>query len=185
MTPSDNKRGLPGKLLAAMIVPLAATVCLIGGGCASEGCLENQSALPLAEFYSYETEAKFSIDSLEIKGLDSPGDTVLVGAGQKNVSKVYLPMRPTKQTVTWQLIYRAKALEELGLMDEITIDYSSEPYFASEACGAFYNYRIISLRHTSVLLDSIHITDSLITNIDRVSFKLYFRTGEPEKGAAK
>ena len=60
--------------------------------------------------------------------------------------------------------------------------YTSEPYFASEECGAMYRYRIHTMRNTFHLLDSVVIVDSLITNADVVTLKFYFRTqNEPQE----
>ena len=62
----------------------------------------------------------------------------------------------------------------------LTFDYSASPYFASEECGALYYYHIRRLKHTTHLIDSIVITDSLITNADLERIRIYFRTSHDE-----
>ncbi len=42
-----------------------------------------------------------------------------------------------------------------------------------------YHYRITRVAHTYVLLDSVGVSDSLITNIERETIGLFFRTAEP------
>ncbi len=38
-----------------------------------------------------------------------------------------------------------------------------------------YAYRLRSVVHTTHLIDSITVPDSLITNVDRTSMQIYFR----------
>lgn len=146
--------------------------------CSSDGCQQNQSAVPLATFKSYQTGEETGLDSIEIRGTGAPHDSLLVPVRSVPTVEVYLPMRPTAESVTWEIAYMRKAYEALGLKDEIRIDYRSEPFFASEECGAFYRYRITSLSHTSVMIDSVGVTDSLVTNIDKTYIEIYFRTAD-------
>lgn len=44
-----------------------------------------------------------------------------------------------------------------------------------------YHYRITRVSHTTQLLDSVGVADSLITNIERETIGLYFRTSEPDE----
>ena len=44
-----------------------------------------------------------------------------------------------------------------------------------------YHYRITRVAHTTQLIDSIGITDSLVTNIERQTIRLYFRTSDPDE----
>lgn len=44
-----------------------------------------------------------------------------------------------------------------------------------------YHYRITRVSHTSQLLDSVGISDSLITNIERENIRLFFHTSEPDE----
>lgn len=119
------------------------------------------------------------LDSLAIYGVGAPGDTLLSSAGTL-ISQIYLPMRPTHQSVTWCFDYKWKYLDNPALNDTITIDYTSTPFFASEECGAFYKYRINRLDATSHLIDSVAIVDSVVTNIDKVYLNIYFRTAVQE-----
>lgn len=142
--------------------------------CNTSGCSENRNAVPLAEFND-ETGRTITLDSLSISGVGQPNDSVLSAAGSK-VSQVYLPMRPTHNDVSWCLSYKWRALDHPALNDTITFDYSSTPVFASEECGVYYRYRITAMRFTDHLVDHVEIVDSLITNIDKVYIKIFFRT---------
>ena len=166
------------KHLASILLTLCLTATAMQfASCNSTGCTENRSAVPLAAFYASSTAEEMQLDSVSISGVGAPRDSVLSAAGAR-VSQVYLPMRPTDPSVQWCLSYKWKHLDDPRLNDTITIDYDSEPYFASEECGAFYRYRITSLTTTDHLIDSVEVVDPLVTNVDKVYLKIYFRVAE-------
>ena len=45
---------------------------------------------------------------------------------------------------------------------------------------ATYRYRVTSVDYTDNVIDRVVMADSLITNVDKVSILIYFRTAEPE-----
>ncbi len=160
---------------------LASTVLLIASatGCNTSGCLDNQNAIPLAAFYSSTTGEAIAIDSTAIGGVGAPADSLLFD-GDGTISQIYLPLRATAHTTSFSFIYLHAGFAELGLSDEITLDYTSQARFISEECGAMYDYRITRCDYTTVLIDSVAVVDSLITNIDAVRLKIFFRTAEPD-----
>lgn len=107
-------------------------------------------------------------------GVGAPNDSVLVGEG--TISQVYLPMRSTASSTAWCFSYTQPGLDDPDFNDTVTFTYSSEPYFASEECGAMYIYNIKSVKYTTHLMDSVVLADSLITNTDIERIKIYFRT---------
>ncbi len=149
-------------------------------GCNTSGCLENRSSVPLAGFYENATQKQITLDSLKIYGADAPNDSILSRPGTP-ISQIYLPMRATKDNVKWYIEYKWKELDSRNLTDRIDLDYTAEPYFASEECGVIYRYRITRCQYTRNLIDSIAITDSLITNIDTERIKIFFRTSDPDQ----
>ncbi|MDE6300368.1 MAG: hypothetical protein K2M19_01450 [Muribaculaceae bacterium] len=152
-------------------------------GCSSSGCLDNGSSIPLAGFYSSATLQSIRLDSLEISGVGAPNDSVLMYPGAN--SQVYLPMNPDAESVTWLITYRYKALEAFGVTDMITLRYRALPYFASEACGAMYAYRVTGVEYSGNLIDSVALVDSLITNTDIERIKIFFRTEDAGEGDAQ
>lgn len=160
-------------ILYMLCVVLAATACN------TSGCLDNQSAIPLAGFYSSSTEKSISLSTLEISGVGVPADSVLVPSG-KAVSTVYLPMRPLDTVTAWCLHYTQEGLDAPSFNDTIRFEYVSEPYFASEECGAMYYYHISDIAYTRHLIDRVEVTDSLITNRDIERIHIYFRTSDEE-----
>lgn len=164
-------------LRVACIVAVCAAML---SACNTSGCQDNGSAIPLAGFYSSSTAREISLDSLAIFGLDAPADSALVRPGAA-ISEVYLPMRAGEDRTVWKFEYKQRALDHPANYDTITLAYESIPYFASVDCGAMYAYRLRSVAHTTHLIDSITVTDSLITNTDVRRLLIYFRTsGEGE-----
>lgn len=155
----------------------AAVAAVIISACSTTGCLDNQSAIPLAEFCSSSTGAAIVLSNVVIRGVGAPGDSAIF-ASSASASKVYLPMRSTKESTSWSIHYAQPGIDDPANNDTVTFRYESEPYFASSECGAMYNYRITQVSYTTHLIDSVIIVDSLITNIDRTYIRFYFRTAE-------
>lgn len=162
-----------GKLLRQVAI-LAGLIGAALTGCNSSGCLDNRSAIPLAEFYNSDTGQSLTLDSLEIRGVGAPDDSVLVAAGTA-ASQAYLPMRSSHDLIQWCFAYRRHDVDDAANNDTLSIRYDSKPYFASNECGVIYQYHISELTHTSHFIDSVAIADSVVTNIDKVYLKIYFK----------
>lgn len=165
------------KTTAAVILTLA--LLLATAACNTSGCLDNQSAIPLAGFRSGTTGSDISVPGLRISGVGAPADSALTD-GKSAISQVYLPMRSTQSTTAWCFHYTQEGLDDPALNDTVAFGYESIPYFASEECGAMYSYLITDVRTTTHLIDSVVVADSLITNADLKRIYIYFRTAEQE-----
>lgn len=165
-----------GKILTTAILTLFAALVATTAGCNTAGCTDNHSSIPLAGFYSMSTLRSITVDSLTIGGVDAPDDSLLVN--NSRVSQLTLPFRSIYNSTSFFIHYNQKALDDPRLNDTITFDYDSYPYFASEECGAMYQYRIKGLNYTRHLIDSIGIVDSLICNIDLEQIHIYMRTAD-------
>lgn len=153
-------------------------------GCNTSGCSDNHSALPLLGFYRSTTHASLTLDSLAIGGVGAPGDSLLVHPGE-NVTQLYLPFRQDASVTSFYIryAYASQGLDRPELNDTVTFHYSASPYFASEECGAMYQYRVHRVDYTRHLIDSVAVTDSMVTNIERERFQIYIRVAEtPEEG---
>lgn len=166
------------KSILYIITGLVLLAALVLQSCSNVGCTENQNSLPLAGFYSMSTGHAIIPDSITVGGVDAPSDTLLLTLGSR-VSSLYLPFRSTRPSTSFYIRYCQKALDRPELNDTLTFDYDAVPYFASEDCGAMYHYRVTAYTYTRHLIDSVGMTDSLITNVDRETIRIYFRTAEP------
>ena len=175
--------GLGMRVLLLTVMPLLTVLAGIGmGGCNTQGCTDNRSALPLMGFYSNATGARMMLDSLDLGGVDAPYDTLLVHSGQ-SVNSLYIPFRYYRDVTAFYFHYDypAQGLDDPALNDTITFRYTTEPYFASEECGAFYIYTIRSFDYTTHLIERVEVVDSVINNVDMERIKVYFRVVEPDE----
>lgn len=158
-----------GKILT--VITLALILAALGA-CNTSGCMENQSAMPVGGFYSSDDKA-ITIDSIQVWGVGSPGDSMLVDGNAREVS---LPLRATLPEVSFCIHYTQEALSSPLLNDTLTIAYTSTPHFVSEECGAMYFYSITGVSHTIHLIDSVRLEYPEVDNLDRETLRIYFRT---------
>lgn len=159
-------------------------MAVVASGCNTDGCMDNHSALPLMGLYSSSTELSMQLDSIGIGGVGAPSDSLLIYPGE-SVSSIYLPFRFDKTQTAFFIHYdyRSQGLADPAFNDTITFHYSSEPYFASEECGAFFIYRIGKVDYTTHLIENVEITDSVITNVEMERIKVFIRTSDTSEAA--
>ncbi len=171
-----------GKVLKSVLLAAAvATLSAIMAGCNAAGCIDNQNSIPLAGFYSMASGEAVSVDSLAVWGVGAPGDSLLL-APSAPASQIYLPLRAASRESAFCFAYRAKEFDYPQMQDTVTLTYTSHPWFISEDCGAGLRYRIDRLTYTRHLIDSVGVTDSLVTNVSPETIRIYFRTSGPQEG---
>ena len=163
----------PLRHIVAMLL-LALTAAL--WSCSDTGCYDNRSSLPLARFYTVSesgTVSAVSISGLTVRGVDVPGDSLLVDGDTR--SEVYLPLRSTVTTTQYALTFTVSDGDGNATMvnDTITIDYRPVAYFDSRECGAMYNFELNDVRSTSHVIDSVVAVQTTITNAVRESLRIY------------
>ncbi|MDD7342877.1 MAG: DUF6452 family protein [Bacteroidales bacterium] len=156
-------------LLAATL--LAATAAL--AACSSDGCTDNGSSLPLAAFYTSGSTQSLSVPNLTVRGIGAPGDSALLSA--ETVSQVYLPLRPSCDSTSFVLNYGSQSTTEARTTDTLTLRYRAVPAFVSQECGAMYVFEVGSWSATAHGIDSVAISDPVITNANRIAIKIYMR----------
>lgn len=157
---------------AAAYIFVFAAMAAAMGACSNETCDQNQASLPLATFHDYATGKEVSLAGIEIGAIGAPGDSLLNDTASV-ASRVYLPFSMTADETSFYFRYRGLAPSSY---DTLRFAYTRQPYFASEACGAMYRYRIQTMSHTRHLLDSVALLDSVVTNLDVPVMQLYFTT---------
>ncbi len=154
-------------LLAAAALAAALTAC------SSDGCTDNGSSLPLAAFYTSGSTQSLTVPNLTVRGIGAPGDSALLSA--ETVSQVYLPLRPGCDSTSFQLNYGGQSTAEARTTDTLTLRYRAVPAFVSQECGAMYVFEIGSWHATAHGIDSVAISDPVITNANRIAIKIYMR----------
>jgi hypothetical protein len=156
------------------ICAIAVMVSLLFSACSSSGCTDNKSSIPLAGFYSYSTLSAISVSSISIGGVDAPNDSLIID--DSSASEVYLPFRAGYDNTQFYIHYNLTGIDDTAYNDTLSFSYNRVPYFASSDCGAMYKYEITQFTTTYHLIDSIALVDSCITNVDRETIKIFFRT---------
>lgn len=152
----------------------------IAWGCSSDECLQNKTALPYAGFYnSFSPAEAVSIDSLQVTGYQSPGDSVLF-AGRTAINKLYLPFRIDRDTTVYIFRYLHKHLADINAVDTVKFIYARNPRFVSSACGVSYVFDIKDIQTTGLLIDSVVCPMHMIDNMDIENLKIYFRVNKDE-----
>lgn len=150
-----------------LAVVVALSLGVVTSSCNNDNCIGNSTGIPLAGFYRENNAV--AINSLTVYGIGAPNDSVIIDkASAKNV---YLPLRLSTSSCKYVFNYNTEGVGN----DTITLGYDAIPYFESHECGAMYNFKITSMEHTSNAIDSVIISDPLITNADVVSIKIYLR----------
>ncbi len=176
--------------LATLLAVAALWFSAILPACNNQGCTDNHNALPLMGFYARTTdsdgkpaEEAIALDSIAIGGVGAPDDSLLVAVGQ-TVGQLYLPFRyhHTETAFFFHYDYKKQGIDKPVFNDTIRFTYDSQPFFASEECGAMYKYHIRKVVYTRHLIDSVAIADSLITNVERERIKVYFRVANLGQG---
>lgn len=174
ITSGARMRRLFGGVCIAVAICVSAAIL---PACNTDSCADNRSALPLMGFYSSSTGAQIVLDSIALGGVGAPGDSLLVSPGE-SVLSLYLPFRFEKTSTSFFIHYdyKEQGLDNPAFDDIVTFHYTSRPYFASEECGAYYQYMIDRVEYTTHLVDSVVVLDSLITNVDMERIRVYIRT---------
>ena len=145
---------------------IGATIAL--AGCSNEGCMNNRNSIPMAGFYSLANEEPLSVSKLAIYGVGAPGDSLLLDTVRSS-HQVYLPLRGQLPSVRF-------AFKSGDLTDTLTINYNSYPFFDGEDCGAMWRYELTSVQYLHTLIDSVFVTDPLISNVERESLMIFLKT---------
>lgn len=154
------------------IVAAAAGLTLMAS-CSGEGCINNRNSIPLAGFYDLATEQKVSVSRMPVYGLGAPNDSSLLDTA-RNSSQVYLPLRGAMTSTAF-------VFDGGPIKDTLTISYEAYPYYDGEDCGAMWRYLIHDVAHTRNFIDSVLVTDPLITNIERERLMIFLNIPDPEE----
>ena len=144
-------------------------VALCAASCNDDSCYDNGSAIPLARFYASGTATQVSVKGLTVRGIDNPGDSLLVDS--MTVNETFLPLRATRELTQWVLDYGVDFPS-----DTLSLHYHAIPYFSSAECGAMYNFEITKVDATTHVLDSVVLVTPLVDNVTRVTMRIYFPT---------
>ena len=151
------------------IVLATVAVCIALTACSDNTCNDNGSSLPLAQCYV--GNAQQTISGLTVKGINVPGDSLLVSSA--SLKEIYLPLRASVSSTSYQ-ISRSRA-ESATVNDTVTINYQAIEFFHSIECGAMYNFDIQDVSCTKHGIDSVVVLSTLVTNSRIPALRIYFK----------
>ncbi|MGM9816289.1 MAG: DUF6452 family protein [Lepagella sp.] len=159
------------QVLKATVLTAVVLLLLVGMGGCGDACSENKNALPLAGFYSKESPgSEISVDSLEIKGVDVKGDSILSSA-DKTISEVYLPFRIDSDTTRYAL----RRYGPYAGIDTLTFIYNRRPQLASIECGVSYIFEMIDIQYGGELIDSVSCPKGYIDNTNIRNLQIFLK----------
>lgn len=154
------------------LLTLAMAVAMLMGvvACSDGSCYDNANSLPLVRFYA-SGGGKVTVNGVTLRGIDAPGDSAYI----KNVSReeVYLPLRATKNSTQW--IISVTTTTGASVADTLSINYSSQPYFASAECGAMFNFELKRVDCTHNFIDSVVVMQPVVTNVSQETMRIYLK----------
>lgn len=149
-------------------IVVALLTALVLTACSDSSCYDNGSALPLVRFYGSGTTKQCALKGLSVRGVDAPGDSVLVS--NETVQEVYLPLRVGVNATQWVFDYNTEGI----LPDTLTVTYEPVQFFSSVECGAMYNFKLHDVTVTHHVIDSVEVVKPVIDNVADVAIRLFF-----------
>lgn len=119
----------------------------------------------MAGFYDYATREQLTVSGLSVYGVGAPGDS-LVMAPTKSAHQVWLPFRGLQDNASFHFNFADSE-------NTIFFTYNAIPYFEGEDCGAMWRYHITEVNWDGPNVDSVSVTDPIITNIERERIMIF------------
>lgn len=165
------KRSPSGSVIVASVVTALLTVVAVG--CNSTGCIDNQSALPLAGFYDYATLSTKVIYNVSIGAIGAPNDSLLLDSSS-SAQTLYMPFNLESDETAFVVRYHISGLDNPAMYDTLRFTYNRVPFFASDDCGVMYKYDVTDLTTTHHHIDSVAMPYTAITQVDVESIQIFF-----------
>ncbi len=143
--------------------------------CSDSSCYDGSNSLPLVRFYMSGGDGKpVTVNGVTLRGVGAPKDSAYVSG--KAVSEAYLPLRATMTSTQWVMEITTTA--GVAVNDTLSMEYSSEPYFASAECGATFAFDIKRVACTHNLVDSVVLVHQRVTNEASETVRVYFKNNK-------
>jgi len=150
----------------AGVVPVL-VLLLVAAGCQyAPKCLEPYNVLLHARFVTQDgsREKDTLLVNADIYGIGRE-DTLLT-SGKESFSKIDFPMDPNRDSCRFAFRYN-------GLTDTLLFLYDRSVRLLSYECGFIMEYGNLQVEYTMHQIDSVAVTDSLVSNTDDENIKIY------------
>ncbi|MFN2394436.1 MAG: DUF6452 family protein [Bacteroidales bacterium] len=134
--------------------------------CVNEEACEDLETVPVRLGFYYVDEEQdepkvLSIDSIYIHGLNN--DSIIYNY-RRDVSRVELPLNAAANTTAFLLYFPAPPEIAHLVKDTIWFTYELKPTLISMECGFASFFELLEVRHSNIMIDSISIEETSITN---------------------
>ncbi len=154
------RRFIPGCLAL-----ICSGLILSFASCAPQGCFDQTESLVKADFYNNLNKRLQAPDSLTMYGLNMETNKIY----DKNVEiqPAMIPLNTSADSCV--IVIRIN-----GTNDTIKFRYNSYPHLISKECGYTFYHNIEKPVTTLHEIDSIKLTNNLITNINGENIIIYY-----------
>lgn len=109
---------------------------------------------------------KTAWDSISVQGVANDS---LLYANAKNVTTLWLPLRPDTSQTAYVLTWHDKC-------DTIFVRYDNTRRFISQACGCMVYHTLESVRCGGTIVDSVEVLNSLVETAKQENICVYVRS---------
>ena len=152
----SNFKLIPG---AVMGYALLLTV-----SCTPGSCFEETNAYVKASFHLYSNRKMTAPDSLTLYGIGN--DSVRYKKALR-VQPAFIPLNASEEKC--RFVIRIN-----GITDTISFSYSTFVHLISKECGYTYYHNLDSVNSTLHNIDSIHINQRIVTNLNGTNITIYY-----------
>lgn len=132
--------------------------------CESSDCMLSSESYCSMTFVDGQGIAVKLQDTLTVS---STADVVIINR-KLGADGMDLPLSYTASVDTFFLHYSTR------LADTLWVEHQNLPYFSSMDCGTVMHYKLLGIKSTNHLIDSVRVIDSEVTNILKKNVKIYF-----------
>lgn len=138
--------------------------------CSESDCSIEGQPTARFSFFDSRTHSQVSLfDSLTVTALGT--DSVLLNR-EKGIDHLSLPLSYTESTTRFVLHYTHT------LRDTLTVSHLNRPHFISMDCGISMFHTLEHVAHTTVLIDSVCLTNPDINDHEKENYRIYYTVGE-------
>ena len=133
-------------------------------GCESGDCMLSSESYCSISFVDAQGKGVKLQDSLTVSAMPN----IVIINRKLGASGMDLPLSYTAVVDTFVMRYSAR------LADTLWLEHQNHPYFSSMECGTVMHYKLMNIRSTSNLIDSVQIVNPEVTNTLKDNVKIYF-----------
>jgi hypothetical protein len=133
--------------------------------CTPQACQEEPKSLVNATFFKNGTDSIKAPDSLTVYGVGK--DTNKIYDKSRALKTIQIPLDASKGTSAFVFITN-------GIIDTLTLTYTSYPHLVSRECGYIYFHTLDSYTVTGVAVDTIIFMKRSITTSNEENIRIFY-----------